>query len=487
MPSLVSRTPLAARDTDIYAVAQWMQTLPNPDPILRRLGSDQRVYAAIAYDPHVAGEMRSARAALLGYQSRIIPGGDRGAARRAADLCREVMAAPPSPGMTWPDIYWAVAQAVYRGYSVLEIVWQRDAAGRIVPAAVIDRPQHRFAFSAHDNSLRLLTRANPWFGEAVPDRRCIVARHAPSYDDPYGLALFSACFWPASFKRAGLRSLVELSKKFGLPRVTAKMSGSWDEAAAEDLADRLQSMLLDSVAVVSDQVEVDTDSTVARGGESPQERLVKICNREISKALTSQTLAGEMTDSQAGSRAAAETHRGREIAVERADREIVSGAITTLYRWITDLNFGVETPAPRHEFHGEPQARQDWANIFSTARAYLPISQAEAYERLGLTPPKTGEEVLAATPAAPMQFAAAPTDRREIAAALQTAIEAAADPDILRGMSERLVNPIIDADPETLRDRLGELYPDLNAGGIEDMLAKAQFAAHEWGRLTANG
>lgn len=486
MPSPVG-PPLATRATDIYSVVQWMQSLPNPDPILRRLGADQRVFEAIAYDAHVAGEMRSARAALLGYDWRIVPGGERGAARRAADLCREIMAAAPAPGMTWPDIYWAVAQAVYRGYAVLEIVWRRDGGGRIVPAAVIDRPQHRFAFSADDNSLRLLTRAKPWFGEPVPDRRFIAARHAPSYDDPYGLALFSACFWPASFKRAGLRSLVELSKKFGLPRVTAKMSGAWNDAEAENLAERLQSMLLDSVAVVSDQVEIITDSTAIRGGESPQERLVAICNREISKALTSQTLAGEMTEGQSGSRAAAETHRGRELAVEQADQNIISGALTTLYRWITDLNFGAETPAPRHEFHGELEARQDWADLFNTARAYLPIGKAEAYERLGLTPPKTGEEVLAAAPAATMQFAAAPPERREIATALQTAIEAAAAPEILLGMSERLVKPIIDADPETLRHRLGELYPDLDAAGIDEMLTKAQFAAYEWGRLSANG
>ena len=489
----ITAAEIATRLTDPYQVTSLIHRLPNPDPVLRKLGRDQRAYEAITYDPHVMGELRSIRAGLLGFEWRITPGDNSRKARRAADLARDLMARSPAPDATWPDVVWTMAHAVFTGYAVHEIVWHRDGQS-LVPERILDRPPARFAFSTEDNSLRLLTKAQPVQGEPVPPMRFLLSRHMPSFSNPHGVAVFSSCFWPYTFKHGGFRYLVAFAEKFGLPWVIGKYPSGQDDSQARELLEHLEHLILAATAVVPSDAEITIESGGGgTRGATPQERVIALSNAELSKALTSQTLATEIQGQ--GSRAASETHRGRERAVNQSDREIVSATLNRLYRWITDLNLGPDVPAPRHEFYEESEARQGWADLLDTARHYLPVSQSEAYERLGLTPPKEGEELIGSSPAEPAggefpssratEFAAGdPSDPFE--QALEAAIKAADDPSQAEAFSEDLARPLLaaaDKDPEIILARLAELYPKLEADQLQDLLGQVLFAAEMWGRL----
>ncbi len=485
---------IATRQTDPYQVAALLQRLPNPDPVLRKLGRDQRAYEAISYDPHVMGELRSIRAGLLGFEWRVVPGGDSRKARMAADLARELMDHNPAPDVTWPDVIWTMAQAVFTGYAVHEVVWRRD--GRmIVPDLILDRPSTRFVFSAQDNSLRLLTRRQPVWGEELPPKRILLSRHMPSFDNPHGVAVFSACFWPYTFKHAGFRYFTSFIEKYGVPWVVGKYPEGGSDDAGEELIAALSKLISGAIAAIPENTNVDTlgagsGSGSISSGRAPHERLISACNAELSKALTSQTLATEIQGT--GSRAASETHRGREKAVNQSDREIVSASLNLLYRWLTELNFGMDVPAPAHQFYEESQARSDWAKLFDTARRYLPISQAQAYERLGLTPPKDGDELLAAgssssRAATPAEFAAGGGDTDLYGRALEAAIAAADDPEQTQAIAQDLARPLLqaaDENPEILLGRLAELYPKLDSGALQALLGRALFVAEIWGSLS---
>ena len=492
----ITAAEIATRLTDPYQVTSLIHRLPNPDPVLRKLGRDQRAYEAITYDPHVMGELRSIRAGLLGFEWRITPGDNSRKARRAADLSRELMARSPAPDATWPDVIWTMAHAVFTGYAVHEIVWHRDGQS-LVPERILDRPPTRFAFSTEDNSLRLLTKARPVQGEAVPPMRFLLSRHMPSFSNPHGVAVFSSCFWPYTFKHGGFRYLVAFAEKFGLPWVIGKYPSGQDDSQATELLKHLEHLILAATAVVPSDAEITIESGGGgTRGATPQERLIALSNAELSKALTSQTLATEIQGQ--GSRAASETHRGRERAVNQSDREIVSATLNRLYRWITDLNLGPDVPAPRHEFYEESEARQGWADLLDTARHYLPVSQSEAYERLGLTPPKEGEELIGSSPAEPAggefpssratEFAAGdPADPFE--QALEAAIAAADNPQQAESFSQELAQALLDAaekDPEIILGRLAELYPETGSEQLQDLLGRVLFTAELWGRLGAD-
>ena len=327
--------------------------------------------------------------------------------------------------------------------------------------------------------------------------RFLLSRHMPSYDNPHGVAVFSACFWPYVFKHGGLKYFVSYVEKFGGPWVVGKYPSGASDDAGDELFDALQKLISSAVATIPDNTIVDilgaggsNSGGGSSGGRAPHERLIAVCNSELSKALTSQTLATEIQGE--GSRAASETHRGREQSVNQSDRSIVSASLNRLYRWITDLNFGPDVAAPIHEFYEESQARSDWAKLLDTARHFLPIGSAEAYERLGLTPPKDGEDLLitgssGAAGGGRVEFAVGDGDAYE--SALEAAIAAVDDPDQAQALSEDLVRPLLDAaekDPEILLGRLAELYPKLDAGELQDLLGRALFVAETWGRLSVD-
>ena len=204
--SIASRTT----DPNFYAALEF---LPNPDTVLRKLGVSQTVFDAIVSDAHVIGELRSIRAGLLRFEYRVQPGGDTPADARAAELCEQLLAQRPAPGLGWPDTLWMMFDAVFRGYAVHEVVWQRQDRV-LMPERVVDRPQRRFVFSP-SNDLRLLTRDSPMHGVELGAFKWLLSRHMASFTNPYGVALLSSCFWPYTFKHSGVKYFAKFCERYG--------------------------------------------------------------------------------------------------------------------------------------------------------------------------------------------------------------------------------------------------------------------------------
>lgn len=384
---LTKETATRVSDPAFYAALAF---LPNPDSILRKLGVQQEVYEGIMGDAHVIGELRSIRGGLLGQRWRIMPGGDDRASTQALALCEEVMTRAPSPGLTWADIIWSMGCAVFRGFAVQEVVWGYE--GRyLLPRKIIDRPQTRFVFAVN-NELRLRTRENQYKGVEFMPRKWLITRHMGSFDNPYGVAIFSSLFWPFKFKHSGLKWFSKRCEKYGFPWPIGKYPVGATVEQQNELADNLANLVEDAVAVIP------SDSTVEllqmeQSGEPVHERLIMLCNREISKALTSQTLATEIQT--VGARAASQTHREREKAVNQSDRLMIEETFNELFRWITELNITGARP-PKFTFYKKAEARLEMAEFLNEARKLVPLSRRECYDRLQLTAPKEQDDMIAA-------------------------------------------------------------------------------------------
>jgi phage gp29-like protein len=102
----------------------------------------------------------------------------------------------------------------------VEILWASgDSSLRI--ADLIGKPVRWFGFDT-DNHPRFRSAGNPWLGEELPFGKFVFARHFPTYDNPYGLRLLSRCFWPAAFKKGGIKFWVTLAEKYGMPFMLGK-------------------------------------------------------------------------------------------------------------------------------------------------------------------------------------------------------------------------------------------------------------------------
>ena len=321
--SLSDQIATRSRSIDFYALGMY---LPNPDPVLKALGKDIKVYRELRADAHVGGCIRRRKAAVKALEWGL----DRDKAKsRVAKSIQAIFA-----DLDLSRIITEMLDAVLYGYQPMEVMWGK-VGGYLVPVDVVGKPADWFVYD-EENQLRLRTRQSPLKGEELAARKFLVPRQDASYDNPYGFADLSMVFWPTTFKKGGLKFWVQFTEKYGAPWVIGKHPRSASDAETNLLLDRLEDMVQDAVAVIPDDSSVDIKEAAGKTGSTEvYERLLHFCRSEVSIALLGQNQTTEATANRASAQAGLEVTRD----IRDGDKAIVQEAFNTLIRWVCELNF----------------------------------------------------------------------------------------------------------------------------------------------------
>ncbi len=397
--------PIATAETDPERFFSQMMALPNPDPILRQMGRADEVYRAIMMDAHVIGEIRSIRGSFRSHEYRLKVGAENDSSARAAlVLCESWMkSGPPNASADWMEVMWQMCSCILTGYKAHELVWNYDRAGKLVPSEVADRPGRRIRFDALSNPM--LVSKTAMMGEAVESYQFVISRHMATTDNPYGSALLSSCFWPWTFKTGGWRYFVKYCERHGLPWPVGRYPQGTGEKEQDALADALASMNEAGYLVVQDGTGIELLTPQGGSGTVPQQSLISLANREMSKALTSQAMVGEQLE--VGSRAAADTAQVRQNSVHDSDRDIAAATMSQIFRWITVFNFGDSVAPPTLEFFKQENAGKDRAETYDLARkAGARPSRSAFLQELGIPEAEDDADALHPdhAPSAPVQL-----------------------------------------------------------------------------------
>ncbi|MBS3796706.1 DUF935 family protein [Pseudoalteromonas sp. BDTF-M6] len=362
--------------------------LPNLDPILRKAGKNTAIYNEISRDPHVIGELRSLRSGLHSFNYELVPGGEDAASMKSYELAKRFFARRPMVNTSWLDMDWHAYSAILHGFRVLHLGAYEKSDGQWLPGSVEAWKSTQFVFNqAHE--LKVKTAESP-MGEPTDPRRWVCVRHMPEADNPYGVALLSSCFWPWTFKHGGFKFFVQLCERFGIPFPVGKYPMGADDKEIGNLLDGLAKLVEDGIAAIPDDTSVEILERKG-GGEPLPERLINLCNAEISKALTSQTLATEQKGG--GARAASETHAKRAGENQRADRALVADARNQIIEQLHQVNFdGGELP--KFIYKDKRDVNVETVNRVKESAKLVPVSVAWAYKELGIPQPKKGETLL---------------------------------------------------------------------------------------------
>lgn len=315
---------------DYYALGMM---LPNPDPVLKALGQDIKVYRELRSDAHVGGCVRRRKGAVKALEWGL----DKD----------EVPTAVIAHIEQWLNklnvsrIVTEMMDAVFYGYQPMEVIWGKQD-GLLLPTAVIGKPPEWFVFDEY-NQLRMRTKADPLNGELLPPRKFLLPRQDPSYDNPYGIADLARCFWPTTFKKGGLKFWVTFTEKYGSPWVIGKQPRSASPAETDALLDSLDDMVQDAVAVIPDDSSVDIKEAAGKTGSAEvYERLLTFCRGEVAIALLGQNQTTEASSNRASAQA------GLEVTddIRDSDAAIIIEAMNQLIDWVCELNFG-EGARPR--------------------------------------------------------------------------------------------------------------------------------------------
>lgn len=451
--------------------------LPDPDPILAKIGHRYEVYQQILSDSKVCACVEQRKAGCLAMLWDIQ--GDDGSAK-AVEIIKQTL-----QRLDMPQIISSILDAVLWGFQPLEVMWEARN-GLLLPADVVAKPSHWFSFNA-DNELRFLSADQPYYGEELKPRKFLLAQHHASYTNPYGEKILPKCFWPVIFKKGAWKWWVNSTEKFGSPFIVGKVPRSTDQEEIDKLNEELQALVQDVTAVLPNDTTIEImDGQASRSsasGSSPHHELIEQCNSEIALALLGQTLTSEVGSN--GSYAASKTHNDVREDIVTGDKRMVEQTIQELIGWICDLNWPGIVP-PKFSMWNEEDVDKEQAERDKTlVETGIKFTKSYYVKTYGLAEDdfELAEDSKGAEFAEPELKPRLSKVKRQF-----NADDYQLDGAKLNEFGKAIIGPIVKLikagqSYEEVRSNIESAYPKLNTDDLEDALARAFYVAAIEGNL----
>ena len=311
------------RSINFYSLGTY---LPDPDIVLKKQGKDIRIYKELLCDPHVFACVQSRKSGTLSLEWDLNRGSDKD---KNAELIINLL-----KKLDIRKLMNDILDAVLFGFAPIEIMWGK-VGNYILPLELKAKPPEWFCFD-DENQLKFRTKEHYW-GEELPPRKFLCPQSNPSYENPYGERVLSRVFWSVTFKKGGLKFWVVFTEKYGMPHLIGKHPRGATKEETDNLADLLEQMVQDAIAVIPDDSSVEIQEANKSSSAAIYEQLIDKMNAEISKAILGQTLTTEIGSN--GSYAASNTHMGIRQDIIDSDKKLVEQTINQLIQWIYEINF----------------------------------------------------------------------------------------------------------------------------------------------------
>lgn len=397
-------------------------------------------------DQHYLAVLNKRRLAASSLELNVESGGDDAQSQQIAEFVRAVLFDPT--GFNLRETLFDIMDALGKGFSVNEIIWNTERRMSVtkgaptemwwVPERLESRDPRWFMFD-WISGRQVLVRTLRSDGQTLELKQQIVDKaqkkellpHQPrnfGWNEqaamlgiqpmtqrlqPYkyvvhfgraksGLPIragFARCVsWAYLFKNFAVKDWATFAERFGQPiRVGKYPAGATQEDRAALLA-AVSGLGADTAGVIPQGSEITFES--ARGlGQSASlfKNYLEYLESLISKLVLGSTLGTQLGE--AGSKAAAEVHRGVEMSIILADGDRLGNVLTRdLIKPLVDLNFGPQQSYPviKIGIEDDEDSRNFVENVTDLADRGMPIGVDQIYDKIGLVPPKQGEALLTA-------------------------------------------------------------------------------------------
>jgi len=303
---------------------------PSQDDVLQlRGGGDYRVYKEVLRDDQVASCFNQRCLAVIGKEWAVDAGGKTQKDKAAAKFLEEQL-----HHIGWDRVTKQMLYGVYYGFAVSEALWARD--GRFITMDQIKvRDRRRFGYDG-TGRLRMKTFSNPE-GELMPERKFwSFATGADHDDEPYGLGLGHWLYWPAWFKRNGLKYWLIFLEKFGQPTAKGTYPPNALPAEKSRLLQALSAINTDAGIAVPEGMAIELIEA-ARSGTADYVALYDRMDAAIAKVCVGQTASSQGTPGRLGND---ELQSDVRLDLVKADADLVCESFNrSIARWLTEWNF----------------------------------------------------------------------------------------------------------------------------------------------------
>lgn len=469
---------VATRSVVDGSFASFLNILPDPDPVLKKMGMEMKVYKNLLTDDQVFSARQRRKLYVKSRKWKIQKG--KLATDQEVDLCqRAVENLTKNDGKRKNRLNDIISQALdtpYWGYKVFEITWEINKEW--LPRFSEDKPSEWFIFD-DDCNLLLKTQEHP---EGIPlntdeyKHKFILLQNEPSYENPYGTKLLSKCFWPVAFKRGGWKFWSVFVEKYGMPFLYGKLPRSSEQEEYNDFLDSLENMVQDAVAVIPEDGSIDVLD--AKGGSSGEiyKQYLDTCDNAIAKVILTNTLSMDIQDK--GAKAGVEAHQGVEPLIGDEDAEFVKEVFNSLFKSIIDLNKGNGKYPVFDIYDKEEKVNKELSerdnnlsgNIKFTKKYYQKAYKLEE-DDFELIEDDTN-------PNSSKEFSERKTEKADWLESIMDSLP----PEMLNDSMGQALKPVFDlvnsgADFNNLMEKLFNLYPEMNTDQAEELLQKIIFIA----------
>lgn len=459
-------------------------------------------------DAHLLGEAEKRRNAILDVEFQVEPASDDKRDVEVAEFVEDYF----DNTTDWDDTLVALQDSVGKGFSALEINWD-ISEGQALPKGIDFIEQKRFRFADSNGHLLkyplLLSDDDP-MGAEIPSWKILFHRYGGKAGHAAKSGIYRVCTWMYLFRNYALKDWLIFLEVYGMPLRLGKYDSGANKEDKDALTAAIRSLGSDAAGIISKNTEIEFIEAVKSGGskENPYRGMLEFCAKEISKALLGQTLTADVGD--VGSYAAANTHNEVRLDLAKADTKAVAAtARFQLARPIVGFNFGWDTPVP--EYRAIWNEREDLKTLSEVYKNVIsfgqPVAAEHVSDRFGIPLPDEDETVLqpissggmlglaAKTPNLPkaarkrigaidLSYIAAKNDTGAQFDAYQQEIEDLAD-DSLNMAAEAWsgidgpVRKLIAASTslEELRNRIFEVYKDMDPADLEELMRNALVTA----------
>lgn len=360
-------------------------------------------------DLHLGGILQTRKLAVSGLSWEVLPASDSAEDQRIASAAKEMLEYIEN----WEDALLDILDAIGKGFSVQEIMWQFSEKSWWIKTLNYVHPK-RFTFTGPPTAIggqtinpllqvpRLITDEVQIYGEELLPNKFVFHKYKARSGATSRGGLCRPCSYMYLFKNYDIKDWLIFNELFSVPMRVGKYKAGATKDEIDKLKQAVFNLGVDAAAVVSDSTIIEILESKVRGKTSTFKDLAEFCEAGMSKAVLGHTGSSDSTPGKLGSEDAA--NEVRQDLLE-ADSKALEKTIKfqLLAPW-TAYNFGPDKGVPKFKLHYETGE-----DLEKTAKVYgilvkdvnfkgIPVKHV--HERFGIPEPEEGDETVSAAPTA---------------------------------------------------------------------------------------
>lgn len=450
-----------------------MDRLPDPDLVLRLNGMSRKDLKKLVYDDEIGGAMDTHRDAVASTPWRLDPYTEK-----------EHLWLWETIEQHADDVILGAWDAIPYGYSVLETVLK---PGPVVTIDSVRRKPMQWFEPRRDGTLWMNTPGAGQWVQVPTDGKFLLTVRLGDYENPFGQAVLSRCFWPWFFRQNGWEFWMKFLERFADALLLGKVQ------VPENFVSAMNALGFANVIGVGKDEEV---TAVTSSGQSEFKAVEDALAMRIQKTWLGQTLTTQMSAS-GGSFAAANVHNLVRMDKKQSALRLIQPTCQRLVDLLWRVN-GKVGKAPRFILADPQGLEEDRANrdkmladaniVKFTAKyvtSHYDLEEDEfevPVEQVSTDPPikqMTAGQAAQFAPRIGQRFSA---DQELVELLLAESLKEAAEPI----PSSAIIDVVrLATDKDDLLRRLAKLYGGHNPVKFQELFERSLFAADVLGYVTA--